>query len=200
MIKLPSYQYSTFIGIMLSDGFLSLNLKTGSTNAFLEFAQSFEKFDYVFFVFNILGHYCNKMPKFRSMKKTNSPTTHSLRFTTRSLPCFTEIYHLFYVNGVKIVPLDIYNLLTPIALAHFIMGDGARSGNGLLLCTDSFSLKDIIRIMNVLIIKFDLECTLRTNQHGYFRIAIKTKSMIKLRAIVLPHMHPSMYYKLGINS
>jgi hypothetical protein len=43
-----------------------------------------------------------------------------LQFFTRSLPCITELYSLFYVNGVKVIPQNIYELLTPVALAHWI--------------------------------------------------------------------------------
>ena len=72
---------------------------------------------------------------------------------------------LFYVNGVKVIPDNIYELLTPIALAHFIMGDGTRMGNGLILCTHNYSIQDVVRLMNfVLMIKYRLICTLRMNK------------------------------------
>jgi hypothetical protein len=79
----------------------------------------------------------------------------------RSLPCFTVIYQLFYVNGVKVVPLDIFNLLTPVAIAHWIQGDGFWAHPGVVLCTDSFTVPDVVRLMNVLIVRYQLECTLR---------------------------------------
>ena len=35
------------------------------------------------------------------------------------MPCITELYHLFYVNpDKKVIPQNIYELLTPVALAH----------------------------------------------------------------------------------
>jgi hypothetical protein len=71
---------------------------------------------------------------------------------------------IFYVNGVKVIPDNIYELLTPIALAHFIMGDGTRMGNGLILCTHNYSIQDVVRLMNVLMIKYRLICTLRMNK------------------------------------
>ena len=72
------------------------------------------------------------------------------------MPCLTELHSLFYVNKVKVIPHNIYKLLTPIALAHWIMGDGRNGKGGLILCTDSFSLKDVVRLMNVLIIRYGL--------------------------------------------
>jgi hypothetical protein len=82
-----------------------------------------------------------------------------LEFFTRSMPCFTKLRSLFYPNDVKIVPHNIYKLLTPIALAHMIMGDGVAKPHGLIICTDSYSIEDTIRLINVLIIKYRLECT-----------------------------------------
>jgi hypothetical protein len=85
-------------------------------------------------------------------------------------------------------------LLCPVALAHWIMGDGYYSHGGLVLCTDSFTISDTVLLMNVLMVKFRLECTLR--YHGpnktQPRIYIRKESMNKLRALVMPHMDPSM--------
>jgi hypothetical protein len=39
-------------------------------------------------------------------------------FGTRNYPCLNELYDIFMGKGKKCVPLDIYNELTPIALAH----------------------------------------------------------------------------------
>lgn len=58
---------------------------------------------------------------------------------TRVLPCFTELHVLFYKDKKKIIPDNIYDLLTPVALAHWVMGDGQVRTNGLRLCTDSFT-------------------------------------------------------------
>lgn len=62
-------------------------------------------------------------------------------------------------KGTKIVPNNIYDLLTPVSLAHWIMGDGNARPHGLILCTDSYSIEDVIKLMNVLIIKYRVECT-----------------------------------------
>jgi hypothetical protein len=72
------------------------------------------------------------------------------------------------------------SLLTPLAFAHWIMQDGSFSSGGLILCTDSFSNADVQRLAAYL------------SSKGRLRIFISSKSMASLRAIVLPHMHPSM--------
>lgn len=114
------------------------------------------------------------------------------------MPCFTELYPLFYINNIKIVPEDIYNILTPVALAHLIMGDGGFKSKGIYICTDSYTIQDTVRLMNVLIIRYDFKCTLHkaSNKHGY-RIYISRNSLYKVEKLVKPYFIPSMYYKLG---
>jgi len=115
------------------------------------------------------------------------------------MPCFTELRSLFYPNGIKIVPQNIFELLTPIALAHLIMGDGSVQQYGLIICTNSYSVQDVVRLMNVLIIRYRLECKIRLQKQNNkieYMIYISQSSMPLLRTIVFPYMHPSMLYKL----
>ncbi|KAG0122693.1 LAGLIDADG endonuclease, partial [Tuber indicum] len=197
MIKLPPYQKSVIIGLILSDGFLSLSSK-GSKNARLEFEQSYSKKEYVFFVFFILSHYCNSLPGLFFTKKAGirkENVNYSLKIVTRSILCFTELYSLFYLNKVKIIPDNIYDLLTPVALAHLIMGDGQIASNGLRICTDAYSSSDIVKLINVLMIKYRLVCTIHVLDDRQ-RIYISAKSINLLASIIKPYMIKSMYYKI----
>jgi hypothetical protein len=78
------------------------------------------------------------------------------------------------------------------------MGDGAKAGKGLILCTDSFSLQDVVRLMNVLIIKYNLKCSIWTIKPGSYRLHISAKSMDKVREIVKPYFIDSMLYKINL--
>jgi hypothetical protein len=89
-------------------------------------------------VFNLLSHYCSSSPR-RTTGIRAENRFYGLQFFTRSMPCITELHSLFYINGVKIVPHNIYDLLTPIALAHVIMGDGSISRHGLRRPTPGFA-------------------------------------------------------------
>lgn len=114
------------------------------------------------------------------------------------MPCLNEINLLFYPYGIKLVPNNIYDLLTPVALAHFVMGDGKKTQFGLIFCTDSYSVEDVVKLMNVLITKYRLECTLRFHTPTQPRIYIREGSMPWLRQIVKPYMCPSMLYKIKL--
>lgn len=195
MIKLTSYNKSVVVGLILSDGWIT-SISISDKNSRLGLKQSLSHSRYVWFVFFLLSHYCSSYPAFISTKTKDTPT-YALQFFTRTLPCFTEIRSLFYVNNIKIVPEDIYNLLTPIALAHLIMGDGNADKHGLILCTDSYSMKDVVRLANVLMIKYRLDCSIYVKASMYPRIYIKANSMPLLRTLVSEHMSSDMLYKLG---
>ena len=57
-------------------------------------------------------------------------------------------------------------------------------------------MEDTIRLINVLIIKYRLECTLHIHRKNQYRIYIRQNSMPLLLNIVSPYMHTSMLYKL----
>ena len=88
--------------------------------------------------------------------------------------------------------------IPPVALAHWIMGDGTFNGITLLLCTDYYSIKEVVLLINVLVIKYNIYCTIRYYNQRYPRIYILKKCLPKVRQIVLSYMHSSMLYKLGI--
>ena len=102
----------------------------------------------------------------------------------------------FYPEGKKIVPLDLYNLLTYEALAHWIMGDGTKASKGIVLQTQSFTIQECVFIISILIYKFNLKCSIQM-QRGKPTIYISSKSFQKLIPLILPYMCNSMLYKLG---
>lgn len=117
-----------------------------------------------------------------------------------TLPCFNYFKEIFYLNNIKIVPLNIYKLLTPIGLAFWIMDDGTynKKGKYLVLCTDNFSHKEVLYLIYVLKSKFNLHCRPEIHAKVNTRIAITSYSMDHLRFLVKDHIHPSMSYKLGL--
>lgn len=182
------------VGVILSDGWQTAHIKAGTARQ--GFKQSIIHSRYLLFLFFKLAHYCASYPvqKFNVQRGKVFP---GLSFQTRYQGCLFELFVLFYPSGVKIVPADIYDYLTYEGIAHWIMGDGSYRGGGLVLHTQSFTVKDCILLINVLKIKFDLDCTL-TFERGLPVIYIRVSSVRKLVPFVLPYFTPSMYYKLGL--
>ena len=195
MVKFTPYTRGIIIGLLLSDGWLTFSSKANK-NARLGFTQSGINGMYFWFVFWSLSHYCSSYPVLRIRSRLGNKNI-EWQLLTRAMPCITELYHLFYVNpDKKVIPQNIYELLTPVALAHWILGDGSAIGSGLRLGTDSFTIKECVLLINVLIIKFNLNCSLHLLENKP-RIYISAKSKNNLISIVKPHMTSSMYFKLG---
>lgn len=188
LIKIPTSKMSVFIGIILSDA----TLQKGRGDARLQFKQKYSQFEYFYSVFFQLSHYCSKGP-YVTKTILHKKVHFGLGFTTRSLPCITELYHLFYYEGKKIIPKNMFSLLTWEALVQWIEGDGTYS-SGITLQTQCFTINELVIIINVLIIKFGLECTIH-KQENYFVIYIKSKSLKKNLHYMLPYIHPTMLYK-----
>jgi hypothetical protein len=74
------------------------------------------------------------------------------------------------------------------------MGNGTYN-SGVRIQTDSFTIKEVVFILNILIIKFNLECSLHF-QRGNPIIYIKSKSLKRNLDNILPFMHDSMKYKI----
>jgi hypothetical protein len=69
------------------------------------------------------------------------------------------------------------------------MGDGEARYNDLRICTDSYTIKEVVILMNVLFIGYDLNCKLFMKKipSGLKpRIVIPSFEINKLRKIVLP--------------
>jgi hypothetical protein len=75
------------------------------------------------------------------------------------------------------------------------MGDGAKRNKGVILCTDSFSLKEVILLMNILKIKFDLDCTIHNDGNKY-RIFINKKSLNFIYNNIKPYFDDIFLYKI----
>ena len=123
------------------------------------FIQSIKFKDYFISLFNLFSLHNMCSTNFRTyayVDERTSKTYTSLNFWTKALPIFNEFYHQFYIKKIKIIPIDL-TLLTPLALAHWIMQDGAKSTSaGLYLCTDSFIAEDTIRLANYMSNKFSI--------------------------------------------
>ena len=104
------------------------------------------------------------------------------------------------IEGKKLVPSNIGELLTPVGLAFWIQDDGTFSKiNGTVtLCVESFSQSDVESLLAVLKNKFGLEWRMEKRSQIYFRIVIKRSSLVRLLELVSPHFHISMLYKLGL--
>lgn len=77
------------------------------------------------------------------------------------------------------------------------MGDGSKVGNAMYLNTQSFTIKECVFIISILIYKFNLKCNIHM-QRNQPTIYISTKSMKQIKSKLLPFFIPAMIYKLNL--
>lgn len=181
------------IGILLSDGWMR-NKK--GWNSKIGLKQSIKNFDYLWEVFNNLANLCSSYP-YLSKNMLRNKLFYSVQFETRQLKCFSEIHSLFFKdeNKRKSISVELLDYFDYVVLAHWIMGDGAKRNKGIILCTDSFTIKEIIILINILNIKFNIICTVHLD-NGKYRIFINKKELLKIRSKLLPHFSTHFLYKI----
>lgn len=127
LFKLDGFLTQVLIGCLLGDAHMRMfNIQIGARgNARFRFLQSLAQSDFIFHLYELFKDFCASPPKVgSSLIKESNKLRFNISFATRNLPCFNELYSLFYFNRVKIIPSNIIELLTPVVLAYWIMGDG----------------------------------------------------------------------------
>jgi hypothetical protein len=123
------------VGLLLGDLFVNKR----HINARLSFKQGVVHIDYLMHLYELFKIYCSSAPKILNPApyKRTGKVYKVIYFITHSLPCFNELYHLFYTAEGKQVPLNIFDLLTPLGLAYWICDDGSfkKSERAIILCT-----------------------------------------------------------------
>jgi hypothetical protein len=131
-------------------------------------------------LYSLFKSYCGVPPRESSYFDSRTDKHYSrISFYTLTSPVFTEFYDIFYLNGVKILPPNIGELLTARGLAYWAMDDGARqsSGFGFYLCTDSFTLAEVELLCSVLKENLTLDCSIHKHGANHHRIYIRAESM-----------------------
>lgn len=197
--ELPSYLDDVMIGLILSDGSLQRTSSTSGVRLAISFGKKHE--DYLYFIYNLFKAYVNTEPT--SIKVYNNKTksyNDVLKFKTISLPQLIHYYDLFYVNGKKIVPKNINDLISPIALAHLIMGDGnlKQPDKILRVYTNSFIKEDVELLALSITNKLNIITKVVHDRNNQYIITISKNQLLSVQNLIKDHMHPSMFYKLDM--
>lgn len=196
LLNLTPRIQSIIIGLILSDAWVQ---KKGHWNTRIGFKQSIINFPYLWYIYTEIGYLCSGLP-ILAKAVTRGKLFHAVYIQTRQLACLNEIFDLFYLinNGkvIKTIKEDLFFYMDYIVLAHWIMGDGSKRAKGLVLCTDSFSLQEVVLLVNILILKFDIKPTIQKEKNK-FRIYINEKSLIKIKPFILPYFVDHFLYKIN---
>jgi hypothetical protein len=200
LIKIPDDIKEILVGILLGDAHIVR--RSPLSNSRLVYAQTAVAHkEYFNYVYTLFMPFCvkNYIPQSRLVKDNRTKKIYSaISFTTMQLPCFNVFKEMFYNLNVKIVPNNIYELLTPRGLAFWIMDDGSRHGNGLHISVYAFSNDDVDKLMFTLQHKFNIKCSIHYNKDKKPRIYIFQESMENLKSLISPYFIKEMLYKLGL--
>lgn len=140
------------------------------------------------------------LPIFTSNKKKTSISQKiftSIILRNRAYAVLNILYNKFIKNRVKIVPIDIFYLLIEVGLVFWIMCDGyLTTKNGLVICTDIFTIIDVVRLMNILLIKWNIKSTINYN-NGKSRIYISRLETLKTIELIKSYVCSHFYYKIS---
>lgn len=185
-------------GTLLGDGHAERRIKgIGSRLTFYQEGVHVSYLLWLHSLFSELG-YCNSnVPKIQTRLGSKGIVRKIIRFRTWTFSSFNWIHELWYINGVKVIPSNIGDFLTPLALAIWIMDDGGKVNQGLKLSTNSYTYSECLLLVKVLFDNFNLKSSVQSaGVPDQYQIYIWKESMPLLREIVLPYVHSSMKYKL----
>src|SRR5262249_24200344 len=109
---------------------------------------------------------------------------------------------LFYVDGIKVIPEDICDLVThPLTLAIWSMDDGNRNKDVLFLSTGGFSVPEQQRLCRCLFERFGIDSTLNFHSHSrgrkLYRIRLSRQGSKRAVQLTRPYVVPSLAYKFS---
>jgi hypothetical protein len=123
------------------------------------------------------------------------------------MPFFTELYSNWYtkVDGktVKILPFNIFQILTPRAFAYWLAGDAHydKTQGVIIICTDSFTISEVDQLREILLTKYDIETTRvlsGSKSRDQYRIRIARREVIKVQNTVRDFFPSMMKHRVGL--
>ena len=166
----------------------------------ISFYQEDTHLSYIYYLHSILSKagYCNnKVPLTKKRLGVKGKVRKVVRLHTWTYTSFNFIKEVWYVNDRKCVPHNIEKYLTPLALAVWIMDDGAKVSKGIKFCTNSFTYEECLHLVKVLYNNFNLKASVQSaGADNQYIIYVWKQSMQDLRNIVNPFIIPEMKYKI----
>lgn len=190
---------SVLVGSLLGDGYAE-RIQSGGVR--FRFRQQAKHKEYIFWLHEFLSTrgYCNKDLPVLYEQTYGDKVHQAYRFGTFGFSSFIWLYNLFYTNSkVKVVPKNIADLLTPLALAIWICDDGTWKP-GVRIATNCFTKEEVELLSLALQTKFNLKSSLHKNKHGKYFIQISPDSLKLLICIVTPYIFPPYLKSISRNN
>ncbi len=203
-LVLTDFQKDVIIGTLLGDS--SMSIRSGRPHYSIKFEQGAMHKEYIYHLYEMFKAYVGSPPTDRWIDKAK--TRQAWWFRTYKHEHFVFYYHLFYQtkqNGekVKLVPENIKDFLTPVAVAYWFMDDGTYTINRnsteiyYRLCTHGFEKEEVQILCDALRDNFNIHTNLVRDKQ-FWRLSVKAESSAVFLNLILPHIHQSFLYKLYV--
>jgi len=106
-----------------------------------------------------------------------------------------RFYRSFYEGKRKKIPKEIANILTPLALATWVMDDGCFDRNTIILNTHNFGVKEIEILRKVMSEKFKLRWSINKDRTKW-RMRLRKNDFPQMKRLIEKYIIPSMRYKM----
>lgn len=205
-LTMPSYLDQVLIGLLLSDGSLERTSTTGTARLSVMFGLLHTS--YLFHLFGLFEPYTDSPVRTIDIYNKRTNTYHTqVGFKTVNLPLFLVYHQMFYVFDeklqkiIKVIPYNIEDIISPVVLAHLIMGDGNIKPNDKIIriYTNSFSKQDVERLAKAITNKLGIVTKAVYERNDQYMLTISRNQLETVRSLILPYMHVSMLYKLGLD-
>jgi len=197
-LSFTSQEYELIIGTILGDAHVS-RLCGPRGESHLSSTHSIKQKIYLQYKYDILKRFigCKICSIYHTLN--TGKTYETVSFTTRKSNLFTQLRYQFYDDCQKIIPFDIlYQYFSAYSLAILYMDDGYnRVNGGCEICTQSFTLSDNEKLVELLFNKFKIKSYLRNVKGGSGHlIRIKKNDKSIFFDVVRPYIIKSMEYKI----
>ena len=188
--KITKESRNLLIGMLLGDG-------TISNNNVFKIAHAESQKDYLEWKIKQLKEFGIRNNGVKSYIKTKGYNINVPVYYTQlnTIPFIKVLRRVCYKEKKIIGNRKLLNRLGAREIAIWYMDDGSkdkRRSKGCVLCTNSFTKKDLIEVCKILQNKFQLEISIRKNNTLY----IKSKSFDHFVSLIKPYIIPSMLYKI----
>jgi hypothetical protein len=189
-------ELSLLIGTILGDGHLTKNKLNGESSLYI--GHSVKQKEYIKYKYNILKRWigCKVYSLFHKIGDTKYET---LNFVTRRNKKITELRNLFYKENIKIVPFKyLTDNFDEYSLFIWYLDDGYNyKTKGCEFCSESFSEKENLFLIDLLEKKFKIKARLRKCKNK-FRIYITKKDKKDFFKLIEKYMSDveTMRYKI----
>lgn len=191
--SLNNRDIAIIIGILLGDGNIYKSKDKTKSSCFTTVHSSTQKL-YSIHIATVLQHLNSRLHycKSKTPDKRNNKFYESYIVRLKPSQFFDELYDIFYVDGIKIIPNYIYNFYTEESLAYQYMDDGSKICGTYKIATNCFSITDLQKFQYFLLTKFNLKTTIHSD-HGIY---IRKESAERFKSLISPYIIDSMKYKL----